>query len=89
MHKITFKDGRQFNGVYMSVRFQGGQAETESAYLAKRFEAKGLAVEAVDAPPAGAEESFACPVCEKTYKLQAYLDAHLAKKHPEYKPSEE
>lgn len=45
MFKIKFKDGRDFTGTYLSVKFVKGEAETDNAYLAERFEQKGLIVE--------------------------------------------
>lgn len=44
MYKIDLK--MEKNGLYMGVRFANGKGETESAYLAKRFKAKGFTVEA-------------------------------------------
>jgi len=44
MYKITFPKERKFTGTYLSVSFRDGQGETDSAYLAGRFQAKGLIV---------------------------------------------
>ncbi len=45
MFKIKFKDGRDFTGTYLSVKFVKGEAETDNAYLAERFKGKGLIVD--------------------------------------------
>lgn len=45
MFKIKFKEGRDFTGTYLSVKFTKGEAETDNAYLAERFKGKGLIVE--------------------------------------------
>lgn len=45
MFKIKFKDGRDFTGTYLSVKFTNGCGETDNAYLAERFKGKALIVE--------------------------------------------
>lgn len=45
MFKIKFKDGRDFSGTYLSVKFVKGEGETDNAYLAERLEKKGLIIE--------------------------------------------
>lgn len=49
MYKIKFQEERKFTGTYLSVPFANGEGETDNAYLAERFEKKGLIVE--DATP--------------------------------------
>lgn len=44
-YKLMFPEDRPFTGVYMSVAFAAGVGETDSDYLAERFQEKGLAVE--------------------------------------------
>lgn len=44
MYKITFPEGKLFTGNYLSVAFKSGVGETDSDYLAERFERKGLTV---------------------------------------------
>ena len=45
-YKLTFAEDRKFTGVYLSVAFAAGVGETDSDYLAERFQEKGLTVEA-------------------------------------------
>lgn len=78
MFKITFLEDRKFTGTYLSVTFKDGEGQTDSNYLAERFEKKGLLVEKVVE-----EEVLNCPHCEKEYKSQATLDKHIKDKHPE------
>lgn len=47
MFKLKFKEGRNFTGTYLSVKFANGYGETDNSYLAERFKKKGLEVEEV------------------------------------------
>ncbi|MBS5784080.1 MAG: hypothetical protein KID04_14555 [Clostridium sp.] len=72
MYNVTFPDGRQFTGMYLSILFKDGVAQTDSAYLAERFKRKGLVVEAlVPEPPKPSEEEKAEATAEKAQKKAA------------------
>lgn len=43
-YTVNFPDGKKFTGTYLSVLFAGGEAQTDSDYMAERFRAKGLTV---------------------------------------------
>lgn len=56
MYKLTFPEGRDFTGVYLTVAFRDGVGETDSVYLAERFRQKGLTVEAKASEPPSASK---------------------------------
>ncbi len=87
-YKLTFPEDREFTGVYLSVAFAAGVGETDSDYLAERFQEKGLTVEtgstaskpvskmtADELKAYAAEKGIALPEDGKKAELLAVIEA--------------
>lgn len=84
MSKYTVKAPVAITGPAWGLAFVEGVACTEDEYLARKLARKGYTI-----TEDGAAPGHVCPVCQKPYKSGKGLADHLAREHPDYKPTEE
>lgn len=85
-YKITLPEGNSLTGLYLSLRFVNGVAETDSDFVADKARNKGFTVESKKPKANTSTEGetpvgFKCPHCTVTCKTEENLQKHIEKVH--------